>query len=321
MPYLEGNLTGTQTGLTVMAAIKTAFDAAPPSGWSFVEAWTESSVTWNVYRCAASSSGLPNDFHVILLDTSAGSNTLYVWMCEGYDTSTHRARRPANGNTGTWTPPAGADGAVGDDTNLYRPGTTAYTRTAGTTGISSVVTASSYTVSSVTTWAAFFYADGVTFSFKATTGGGTVYAGEFQTLVKTPGTNDVMPIGVFPSLYFNSNAFCTRSAMNAGISQVHSIYLTYWHGSPTWWTNASNPTDSTTFDKYAATSGAWGQPLAIHRGATTGASTGGMLRGKLPYVLLTAAGTIAWGDTMTIGSATYQAITAVTGINAWVLKA
>jgi len=327
MAYFEGTLTGTQTGLTVMAAIKTALDGNLPTGWSFVEEWTESSTTWHVYKCDKTETGLPNDFHVILLDTEAGSTNLYFWFCEDYDTTNHRMIRPHinyGSSTQSVTLPAdGLDGA-GNDSTLYRPTTSTVARTAGT-GLSSNISASiRYDVSATDTWAVFVYADVMVITLKIGGLAVPMFFGKLTSLVKDSATNDPMPTGIaiFDSLTTNSSYFAsssqmapTRSAMNANISHTPRLEIKEWH---TFYNGSVE--FSSHFDKYSSVSGAYVEPLMIVNSRVNGgtsnlASVSGYLRGRLPYTVKVNGG--GWGDTITVGLETYQK---VSNSGYWILR-
>jgi hypothetical protein len=330
MAYFEGTLSGTQTGLTVMADIKAELDGNLPTGWSFVEEHTESSVTWHVYKCAAAQSGLPNDFHVVLTDTQAGSAEIGVYVCEGYDTTTHRMKRPAfnyasGGSTSAQTLPAGAGDSIGDDDTLYRPSAPIgkATRTAGTGLPTYTSGAVRRNISPLTAWSVFVYADAMVISFKAAANAG-VYCGAFSSLVKESATNDPMPTGIFGfgmTAYVagTANTFSTgggtRSAMNAGISLTYQqLDISPWHPTAV---PFNSPTDSNTWDKYSPTEGVYAQPYIVFRnGGGTNYSTGGRIRGRLKYVVAAAQGGAAWGDSIEIGVDTYQFI----GSSTWALR-
>ena len=323
MAYFEGTLSGTQTGLTVMAAIKTALDGNLPTGWSFVEEWTESSTTWHVYKCAAAQSGLPDDFHFVMATTSTGDALLGMQVCEGYDTSAHRMIRPhmlvSHNSTGelTSTPPSDGLGGAGSLNALWRPG-----RYSTNFGTNNIVTTSGTSTSSqapigtniiatVTNWAVFVYADGIAVSLKSGTNNAAWYAGKFASLVKEAATNDPMPVVIagfeqagVSTYTTQGTAGATRSAMNAGVSGSHGLIHIPWHI-----INLGNPTVGTTFDKYAPTSGAYLIPYMLVRYFTTNRSTLGGIRGRMINVLYNGTSTgLGWGDTITVGSDTYQYI-------------
>jgi hypothetical protein len=331
MAYFENTLTGSQTGLTVMADIKAELDGNLPTGWSFVETYTESSTTWDVYKCAAAQSGLSNDFHVVFVDTETGTSSLKVFVCEGYDATNHRMIRPhLNYTAGDTTPPTGGSDGSGDDSTLYRPTTSTPTRTAGTGLSSNFSHALNATVSSVTDWAIFVYADAMVLSFKAGSVGSGFYAGALQSLVNNNSTNDPMPVVllnlhnfVSASTNFEPGSTATRvaggpirSAMNANVAHRPSLIASVWHvlTGINFITDITNPDN---WDKYAASSGGYALPYMVTRAssASTYASSG-LLRGKLPYIV--AAGGGSWGDTVEVGPDTYQRITSSNTI--WALR-
>lgn len=327
MSYFEGTVAaGDATpAATIRTAIKAVFTGVNcPANWSFVEDYDNSTGIWTVLKCeAAGTAGA--DFYVVIGHVSAGTGSVRVLVGEAYNTSTHVLTKAAitGGSSST-----SATYTTGSDCASTNSGLTASTMS---TTATYPHPAPAMSTTSASNWCMVTWGDGLLVSVKATTQS-AVYVGNFTSLVYNAATNDQITIACIPfggarnttqgSYWTNCGA--TRSAMNASLSTTHMLLYSLWHDLDytTGILGKVLVTDSTTWDKYSgATPGAYFQPLLIMRAAgsfkTTNAdlnlaasgSTGGLVRGKLDRVV--GAGGGAWGDTLTVGSDTYQCVATV----------
>ena len=91
--FTTGTINAANAGAVGLAmAEKIRDDVVAHIAWDLVEEYTPASslATWYVFKCLAAQSGLSNDFFVILCRT-IGSGELRMFICEGYNSSTHVA--------------------------------------------------------------------------------------------------------------------------------------------------------------------------------------------------------------------------------------
>lgn len=80
--------TAPEVGRSMAQRIRDDIIAHP--AWDLVEEYVPSvnTVTWYVFRCLASQSGLPNDFYVVM-GCRYSDGAIGFWICEGYDPALH----------------------------------------------------------------------------------------------------------------------------------------------------------------------------------------------------------------------------------------
>ena len=186
--FTTGTINAANAGAVGQAmAEKIRDDVVAHIAWDLVEEYTAASglVTWYVFKCLAAQSGLPSDFFVVIGRT-IGSGELRMFVCEGYNSSTHVASFfgliYGGGSTVAYD-------SVGRRSNTYTLGTAVLvgnTNPGYTNWIPSGVS---------TKWWAIVSEDSVTVAFNGASNG-FIHAGAFVPL--TPGAN------VMPLLYYGS---------------------------------------------------------------------------------------------------------------------
>lgn len=234
------------------AYVQTTLQTVIPShsNWSLVESTTMNAgaVSCDVYKCSSVGNGLGVDFYVAVM--LSGSN-VSLGIAEGYNTSTHKPKRPA-----THAPVAlntlQADGG-------FMPATTEIDWFNGTFnpggGAGTVFASASanpmYTGSAVDDWHVSLAADG--FFFFSRAAGTFGYAGVYESLVATPATNDPLPLLVGQGGLGNSMSI-VHQAMRHPLCGGQSIgYGTNCNG------NAATGSENTS----TPFSVAWSQPGAM----------------------------------------------------------
>ena len=102
--FTTGTINQPDAGSVGLAMVeKMRDDIVAHAAWDLVEEFTATSgvIRWYVFKCLASQSGLPNDFYVVV-GRILGNGELRVYICEGYNSSTHTMSFYPDVRTGTF---------------------------------------------------------------------------------------------------------------------------------------------------------------------------------------------------------------------------
>lgn len=305
--YFEGTISvgSAHSSDDARKAIATAVATVP--GWSVLDnGYTESNIARSVLKCHKESSGLPNDFFVIMHNTTTAHTTMYLSVCEGYDEATH-------------TITYGAIRSHGTDGTSRRTGTHVVNNSFDSdTGTSTHSTA--IHVAAAKTWQVCVYSDGIAFGSGNNSTVAT-YVGAFASLLPETATNDPMPLSQ-SSLTTANNigqigtagpwALSTRFAMNPNMASGGSIaslgqkmliptpQASYVKG-------GASVSAFQLADPYTGTAGVQASPVLLINNTYANGSTAqyGSVRGRLKNVLYTTGTAELAGDTMTVNGAVY----------------
>lgn len=322
MVSFQGTFTALASTTVAATTIRTQMQTTIPThpAWSFIEsvAIGGGGVTCDVYKCAAAGSGLSADFYVAVMQQTG---TLTFGLAEGYNTSTHKPKRPALGSVAAASTLQSDGGIMPATTEIdwfngqYNPGGGLITANQ-TANITPAVTDDYLIVVAK---------DNLALTIR--TPGYHLQAGAYETFVPTPATNDPLPLALLrPGSTAAGSGTALRMplcgsaasiqfacALNGanGTGQAANLILNNWNVGTVGAAVADN------FDRYV------GNPTAdkfavqnswANGSATSGRNIVGWLRGawRLIRGIASPAGTV-WGDTATVDGVTYFCILPSTG--------
>lgn len=219
MVNFTGALVAVASTTVAATTIRTQAQTTIPThtNWTLVESTTMNAgaVPCDVYKCASAGNGLGADFYVGLMQ-NAGN--LYLGIAEGYNSTTHKPKRPAMRATVTLQT-LQADGGVVSATaecdwfnGTINPGGGALTVSTSNSNV--------FALSPATTddYQIIVAADCLILFDRASTNDILLYAGGYDTRVPTPATNDPLPLIVARA---STNAVCDamRLPLCGGLSR------------------------------------------------------------------------------------------------------
>jgi len=321
-----GTITGAASSTVAATTIRTQMQTTIPSNsaWSLVESTTMNAgaIPCDVYKCAAAQSGLSADFYIGVMQSGA---QLAIAIAEGYNTSTHKPKRPAVLATSALQS-LQSDGGVLPATQeidwwngSYNPGGGALSAIASNANSGSMAPATTDDYQIVVA------KDMVLLYIR--TAANILLAGAYETAVPTPGTNDPLPILQAKSQTSTfAGTFATRQPLSASASRGYacncngkaasdSTSSLYAASAPTdtGWANlgALGGAVGDSFDKYSVATGAQALKVPVLNSyaavsATLGRDLNGWLRGYFKYIrYITGTSGFAVGDTCTVDGIGY----------------
>lgn len=327
--YFEGTIGAGSTNPADDARIAIKTVVAGVSGWSVLDdGYTASSIARTVLKCEAATSGLPNDFYVILHNsTVASTQQLWVSVCEGYNSTTHTITYPQISGHAT-------DSSCRSTStpSLSSVGNQAWGSSSTGYNFASAIQASQSKM-----WAVCLFDDGIAI------GAGNaatylVYAGVFTSLIPSPSSNDPMPIALIPlnttagaqnyAYQVNLPVTFTRFAMNPNLAAGVPGDISSAGGKSAtfipqaiWVKGGVNTTAMYSIaDPYINKTGLQTSPLLIINGTYSNGVTPayGSIRGRIKNVLHVGDTNGAFGDTITVDGAVYTKLSNTT--NYWIRK-
>lgn len=303
------------TATAAATAVRTQMQTTIPShtNWTLVESTTmvAGSIPCDVYKCSSVGNGLGADFYVAIMQSTNG---LYLGLAEGYNTSTHKPKRPAMIAVAALQT-LQADGGVVAATAECDWFNGAINPGGGSLNVSNHV----LPINSIDDYGIYVAADAIYCT--ARTNSNTLYAGAYDSMVPSPGTNDPVPLVLaktgtvaqalrMPLCGGQSIGWaCGQGGANgAGQGFSTSLYSSTLNSA---WSMGSPSATSDGSDLYS------GGGVLIDRyiwqnsyvpgSATLGRDKNGWLRGTARHVrMANSASGISYFDTITIDGVAYQ---------------
>lgn len=190
--------------------VRTQMQTTIPShaNWTLVESTTMNAgaVPCDVYKCSSVGNGLGADYYAAVMQSGVN---LYFGIAEGYNTTTHKPKRPAVHSPVTLNTLQADGGFMSATTEIdwfngtFNPGG------AAGTAMASVATNAAYSGAQIDDWKVMVGADCFYFVARSTAYYG--YVGPYDSLVATPATNDPLPLVMVQCQLASSQAIHTAA--------------------------------------------------------------------------------------------------------------
>lgn len=297
---------GSGTASTIKTQLQTTIPANP--AWSLVESTTfgASAYAADVYKCDHTVSGLSADFYVMIL---INSTVLYYGLAEGYNSTTHKPKRPTMKATSALVT-LQADGGI-------IPASTELDWYEGTSGGLTVVSPNAAVYSGTGTFYLVVAKDAIIVADRFTSGSNanklSAYVGAYETQL---GSDDPLPLIVQAGW-----GYSTRHPRRGGLSTGYACNLNgvltddtqQMLNAPT--TGADfvplaepGSTDPNAYDAYRGSDPGAGKVAVLNSWGSTagiGRASNGWRRGWMKYLRYTPTTGLLVGDTMLIDGVQY----------------